>query len=75
MTVLIIGGAHQGKRALATRLFSLHESDFVDGETCSLADIQAARAVNGLHRYTRRQTGWDAQTLLDSASRQDRPVR
>ena len=66
MTVLIIGGAHQGKRALATRLFSLHGSDFVDGETCSLADIQAARAVNGLHRYTRRQTGWDAQTLLDT---------
>lgn len=66
MTVLIIGGAHQGKRALAERLFSLCESDFVDGETCSLTDIQATRAVDGLHRYTRRQDDWNAQALLDA---------
>lgn len=66
MTVLIIGGAHQGKRALAARLFALRDSDFADGETGSLADIRAARAVDGLHRFTRRQDGWDAQALLDA---------
>lgn len=66
MTVLIIGGANQGKRALAARLFALKDSDFARGETCTLADIRAARAVDGLHRFTRRHPALDADVLLDA---------
>lgn len=54
MTVLLIGGACQGKRALAARLFGLADADFACGETCTAEELAAAKAVDGLHRYVRR---------------------
>lgn len=54
MTILLIGGMHQGKRALAARLFGLSETDFADGATCTREELSAAPALDGLHRLTRR---------------------
>lgn len=54
MTVLMVGGAYQGKRRLAERLFSLKDSDFACGETCTEEELLRAKAVDGLHRYVRR---------------------
>lgn len=52
MTVLLIGGMHQGKRALAARLFGLSEADFADGASCTRETLSAAPAIDGLHRLT-----------------------
>ena len=66
MTVLLIGGAWQGKRALAARLFGLTDADFVCGETCTADELVSAKAVDGLHRYVRRllAAGGDTDGLL-----------
>lgn len=68
MTVLLIGGAYQGKRALAKRLFGLADTDFACGETCTAEELAAAKAVDGLHRYVRRLLAADGDTdgLLDT---------
>lgn len=55
MTVLIVGGAYQGKQALAKQLFGLEDTDFACGETCTPTELCMAKALNGLHRYIRRQ--------------------
>lgn len=54
MTVLLIGGAYQGKRELAKRLFHLADADFACGESCTAKQLASAKAVDGLHRYVRR---------------------
>ena len=54
MTVLLIGGAYQGKRELAKRLFHLADADFACAESCTAKQIASAKAVDGLHRYMRR---------------------
>lgn len=48
---LVIGGAHQGKRGAACRLFGYEEADFADGRTCALAQIETCRAVAYFHEY------------------------
>lgn len=65
MTVLLIGGAHQGKRTLAKRLFGLGDADFACGDTCTAAELHAAHALDGLHHYVRRllDAGADVQGL------------
>lgn len=65
MTVLLIGGAYQGKRTLARRLFGLCDADFACGETCTAQELRAARAVDGLHRYVRHllETGAGTEEL------------
>lgn len=65
MTVLMIGGACQGKCALAKQWFGLQDTDFAEGETCTVQQMQAACAVNGLHRYTRRHLAQGLDGLLD----------
>lgn len=54
MTVLLIGGAYQGKRELAKRLFHLADADFACAESCTAKQLASAKAVDGLHRYVRR---------------------
>ena len=54
MTVLLIGGRGQGKRALAEKLFHLSATDFLDGATGSVAALSETAAVNRLHLLTRR---------------------
>lgn len=54
MTVLLIGGAYQGKREFAKRLFHLADADFACGESCTAEELHAAKAVDGLHRYMSR---------------------
>ena len=55
MTVLIIGGAAQGKKTLAMRLYGLAPDDFADGRTCTREGLASARAIDGLHHLTRRE--------------------
>jgi len=64
MTVLIIGGAHQGKRALAQRVFGLSRSDIADGQICTPETIGQTRAVDKLHCLTRRYPETDFRALL-----------
>ncbi len=54
MTGLLIGGKAQGKRALAIRLFGLHEDDLLDGARCAPEDLEAARGLRDLHLLTHR---------------------
>ena len=54
MTVLLIGGAYEGKRELAKRLFHLADADFACAESCTAKQLASAKAVDGLHRYMRR---------------------
>lgn len=64
MTVLIIGGAHQGKRALAQRVFGLSHGDIADGQICTPETIGQTRAVDKLHCLTRRYPKTDFRALL-----------
>lgn len=54
MNVLIVGGRGQGKCGFAMRAYGLSETDFADGETCTFAELSAAKSLSGLHRLTRR---------------------
>ncbi len=51
---LVIGGAFQGKRKEACRLFSLEETQLIDGSTCDLQEIYRCRAIFHFHEYVRR---------------------
>lgn len=35
---LIIGGAYQGKKNIAQKLFGLRNTDILDGENCKIED-------------------------------------
>ena len=54
MTVLIVGGRGQGKRAVAERMFGLTEESVLDGAVCEAADLSDASAIDGLHLLTKR---------------------
>jgi|GluameStandDraft_1065615.scaffolds.fasta_scaffold69665_2 adenosyl cobinamide kinase/adenosyl cobinamide phosphate guanylyltransferase len=64
MTVLIIGGAYQGKRQFAKDRFGLQDMDFISGETCTPAAFAHAKAVDGLHSYIRRFMEQDNSEIL-----------
>lgn len=53
--ILIVGGAFQGKRAYARRVFSLKEEDFTDGAFCSEEELYRAKAVDHFHLFVRRR--------------------
>ena len=42
MTVLIVGGAYQGKKELAKKLFNLDDNDFIG---------KHSKAIYNLHEY------------------------
>lgn len=54
MTVLFVGGAYQGKRALAKDIFGLVDADFACGKACTAEQLRAAKGLDGLHHYVRR---------------------
>lgn len=68
MTVLIIGGAYQGKRQFAKDTFGLQDTDFISGETCTSTALIHAKAVNGLHSYIRRFMEQDNGEILQKLS-------
>ena len=52
---LVIGGAEQGKREAACRLFGCELSDFADGRSCDLTAIESCRAISCFHMYLLRR--------------------
>lgn len=60
---LIIGGAYQGKREYAKKLFP--QAAWVDGESCSLEELLHADGVYRFHQFLGRQLdqGVDVQEL------------
>ncbi len=52
--ILIIGGAFQGKKDYAKRVFSLADEDFTDGAGCEWEAVFQTRAVLHFHEYIRR---------------------
>lgn len=52
---LIIGGACQGKQAYASETFHLSEADWRDGKTCTMEELQTAKAVHHFHSFLRRE--------------------
>lgn len=47
---LIIGGAYQGKRAYAKKLYPTSSSSYLDGVTCAL-DVKNVVGMYHLHRF------------------------
>lgn len=72
---LVIGGAWQGKRALAEARYGIPGDGWTDGEICSREEFGKAEAVCSLHAYIRRQmeqgTGMEvlAQEIEERARR------
>lgn len=54
---LIIGGAYQGKKETAQKLFGLKNTEILDGDSCKIEDIYLCRAVSGFHMLIRRIMG------------------
>lgn len=50
----VIGGAYQGKKEAACRLFGLDAGDLADGSICEMQEIFQCRAVFNFHEYIRR---------------------
>ena len=46
---LIIGGAYQGKKETAKRLFGLQEEEILDGASCGPEKTFQAKAVSNFH--------------------------
>ncbi len=63
--ILITGGAFQGKKAYAMKQFDLREEDFVDGKSCTEAELFRAKAVTDFQEYVRRilKDGGEPRTL------------
>ena len=52
--IMYIGGACQGKTALACREQGLSRQDFLDGETCLPSDLPGAKALRHFHVFLKR---------------------
>ena len=52
--ILITGGAFQGKTGFARTLFSLSESDILDGGSCDITALQDAKCVRSYELVVRR---------------------
>ncbi len=57
MTVLIVGGAYQGKKELAKKLFHLNDNDFVGMEN---------KAIYNLHEYIKLNNITDVSDFANS---------
>lgn len=51
---LIIGGAFQGKREAAQRMFGIAPEELADGRVCSQEELYACKGVHHFHEYIRR---------------------
>lgn len=63
---LVIGGAEQGKREVACRLFGCELSDFADGRSCDLTAIESCRAISCFHMYLLRRLRAEGQLDADT---------
>ena len=53
--ILVIGGAWQGKQSYASETFHVSESDWKDGQTCTIEELKTAKAVHHFHVFLRRE--------------------
>lgn len=62
---LVIGGAYQGKRAYASRVYRIEEKDWIDGASCLREEIFSCAGIYHFHQFIRRQmdAGENIQTL------------
>lgn len=60
---LVIGGAFQGKRAQARRLYQISGEELVSGESCEFEELFRARAVSEFHLLIRRMMQADVDPL------------
>ena len=51
---LIIGGAYQGKKETAQKLFGLKDTEILDGASCETEEAFSCRAVSEFHILIRR---------------------
>lgn len=51
---LVIGGAFQGKKEAACRLFGLEKTELEDGSTCEFGKIYDCKCIFHFHEYIRR---------------------
>ena len=63
MTVLIVGGAYQGKKDFAKQLFELKDNDFADIN--NFKDIYNKKAINNLHKYIKIHNIYDASEFAN----------
>lgn len=52
--VMITGGAFQGKRTLAKRLYGLTDRDILNGAECAFDEVFTAAAISDYHELVRR---------------------
>ena len=71
--ILVVGGAFQGKKEYAKKMFALTDADFVDGVVCGSEELYQAKAVVHFHEYVRRclQEGRELTGLADSLVKQN----
>ena len=48
---LIVGGAYQGKKEAACRLFGCQTADFIDGKDCAPEELRSCSAIYNFHEY------------------------
>ena len=52
--IMITGGAYQGKRDAAKRLFGLTDGDILDGGSCDISGIENARCIRNYELVVKR---------------------
>lgn len=70
---LVIGGACQGKRRAACRLFGYLPEDFLDGKSCSFSDALVCPAIYDFQELIRRgmQEGYPLEEFAEDLIRQN----
>lgn len=65
---LITGGAYQGKKEYAKRIFGFDDGDITDGSVCREDDIFTALCISDYHMFVKRMTesGKDAVSVTET---------
>lgn len=51
---LVIGGAFQGKREAARKMFGIRPEEWIDGRSCSSQELYICKGIHHFHEYIRR---------------------
>jgi len=54
---MITGGAYQGKREYAKKIFGFSDDDIADGTVCSETEIFSAKCICSYHIFVKRMLG------------------
>lgn len=61
--IMITGGAFQGKTEFAKKIFSLDNSEIIDGENCIFEDVFTAKCVVNFHLFIKRLMNSDIDPI------------